>query len=119
METGVVGLAGIGRAKEVADAKVKVVEPAVLPKFDDKDKIDIFAKEMYLSSPKIDALQHVLSEEAGRDAFMKFLRTEYAAENLDFFIAHSSIKAIIRARELTFRSANWNTPSVSARFKRS
>ena len=73
-------------AKEVSGAKDKAVAPEVLPKFNDKDKIDIFAKEMYLSSPKIDALQHVLSEEGGREAFMKFLRTEYAAENLDFFI---------------------------------
>lgn len=63
-----------------------VVAGDIIPKFNDKDKIDIFAKEMYLSSPKIDALQHVLSEEGGREAFMKFLRTEYAAENLDFFI---------------------------------
>ena len=64
--------------------------PPQLPKFNDFDKIDLFAKEMYLSSPKIDALQHVLSEEGGREAFMKFLRTEYAAENLDFFIVSSS-----------------------------
>jgi hypothetical protein len=46
---------------------------------------DIFAKEMYLSTPKDDALKHVLSEESGREAFMNFLRTEYASENLEFF----------------------------------
>lgn len=81
--------------KEVTDVKVQAVEAPVLPKFDEKDKIDIFAKEMYLSSPKIDALQHVLSEEAGREAFMKFLRTEYAAENLDFFIVSSLLMALL------------------------
>jgi hypothetical protein len=50
------------------------------------DAVDIFAREMYLSSPKIDALQYVLSSEAGRDAFLTFLRTEFADENLTFFI---------------------------------
>eukprot|EP00596_Hydrurales_sp_CCMP1899_P008846 CAMPEP_0119044798 /NCGR_PEP_ID=MMETSP1177-20130426/34668_1 /TAXON_ID=2985 /ORGANISM="Ochromonas sp, Strain CCMP1899" /LENGTH=351 /DNA_ID=CAMNT_0007015491 /DNA_START=254 /DNA_END=1309 /DNA_ORIENTATION=+ len=57
-----------------------------MPTVDKFDKIDIFAKEMYLSSPKVEALQQLLSEEAGREAFMKFLRTQYATENLDFFI---------------------------------
>ena len=70
----------------VLEKPKEVVAADLMPKINDKDKIDIFAKEMYLSSPKIDALQHVLSEEGGREAFMKFLRTEYAAENLDFFI---------------------------------
>jgi hypothetical protein len=50
------------------------------------DAVDIFAREMYLSSPKIDALQYVLSSEAGRDAFLTFLKTEFAEENLTFFI---------------------------------
>lgn len=81
---------GAAASVEVIDkdgnAVVKESQSQVLPKFNEKDRIDIFAKEMYLSSPKIDALQHVLSEEGGREAFMKFLRTEYAAENLDFFI---------------------------------
>lgn len=72
-------------------AKRKDDEAQVMLKFNDSDRIDIFAKEMYLSSPKIDALQHVLSEEGGREAFMKFLRTEYAAENLDFFIVRFGI----------------------------
>jgi hypothetical protein len=57
-----------------------------MPTVDKFDKIDIFAKEMYLSSPKVEALQQLLLEEAGREAFMKFLRTQYATENLDFFI---------------------------------
>ena len=48
--------------------------------------VDHFVKEMYMSSPKIDALQHVLSSDMGRIAFMEFLRTEYAEENLSFFI---------------------------------
>ena len=41
---------------------------------------------MYTSSPKIDALQHVISTEAGREAFMTFLGTEFADENLKFYI---------------------------------
>ena len=81
---------GAAASVEVTDkdgnSVVKDGQAVILPKFNEKDRIDIFAKEMYLSSPKIDALQHVLSEEGGREAFMKFLRTEYAAENLDFFI---------------------------------
>lgn len=80
--------------KEASIVKEKAVAAEILPKFNDKDKIDIFAKEMYLSSPKIDALQHVLSEEAGREAFMKFLRTEYAAENLDFFIVSYAAESL-------------------------
>lgn len=75
--------------KDEIAGKRKDDDGQVMPKFNDSDRIDIFAKEMYLSSPKIDALQHVLSEEGGREAFMKFLRTEYAAENLDFFIVRN------------------------------
>lgn len=58
----------------------------LMPKVDQQDNCDLFARAMYESSPKIDALQHVLSEDAGREAFMTFLRTEYASENLDFFV---------------------------------
>ena len=55
-------------------------------KFELRDSRDILAKEMYTSSPKIDALQHVISNEAGREAFMIFLRSEFADENLKFYI---------------------------------
>lgn len=61
---------------------------------DKSDKIEIFANEMYMSSPKIDALRHLLSEEAGQAAFMAFLRTEYAAENLQFFIVSFYVQKI-------------------------
>ena len=56
------------------------------PDFGDDGVVDNFVKEMFMSSPKIDALQHVLSSDNGRIAFMEFLRTEYAEENLSFFI---------------------------------
>jgi hypothetical protein len=49
-------------------------------------QVDNFAKEMYINSPKLDALQHLLTEDAGKKAFMQFLKTEYAAENLSFFM---------------------------------
>ena len=55
-------------------------------KFDDEDVVNNFAKEIFMVSPKIDALQHVLSTDRGRTAFMDFLLTEYAEENLSFFI---------------------------------
>ena len=85
------GAAASVESGETIESGVKAdLPPPTMPKFNDFDKIDLFAKEMYLSSPKIDALQHVLSEEGGREAFMKFLRTEYAAENLDFFIVSST-----------------------------
>ena len=49
------------------------------------DKIDIFAKEMYQNAPKDDALKEILSDKLGTEAFLKFLRTEYAEENLAFY----------------------------------
>jgi hypothetical protein len=55
-------------------------------------QVDIFAKEMYINSPKLDALQHLLTDEAGKNAFMKFLKTEYAAENLEFFMVSSHLQ---------------------------
>jgi hypothetical protein len=82
--------------KEDSATKRKDDEAQVMLQFNDSDRIDNFAKEMYLSSPKIDALQHVLSEAAGREAFMKFLRTEYAAENLDFFIVRNGLSTNTR-----------------------
>ena len=69
--------------------KKEDVEIALPTKFVESNNFaDIFAKEMYCSTPKVDALQHVLSEEAGREAFMKFLSTEYASENLEFFLVN-------------------------------
>lgn len=61
-------------------------EDAQMKQLSQGDAVDIFAREMYLSSPKIDALQYVLSSKAGRDAFLTFLRTEFAEENLTFYI---------------------------------
>ena len=60
-----------------------------IPDLGDDGVVDHFVKEMFIGSPKIDALQHVLSNEAGRVSFMDFLRTEYAEENLSFFIVSS------------------------------
>lgn len=78
------GVSSVNEEKN-SDKEIETVRKN-MPSVDKFDKIDIFAKEMYLSSPKVDALEHILSEEAGREAFMKFLRTQYAAENLDFFV---------------------------------
>ena len=44
--------------------------------FDPCNKLDNFAKEMFLRSPKVEGLHHILSSQHGREAFMKFLRTE-------------------------------------------
>ena len=75
------GAGGSVPAGEAAAAKDIVVE---LPtKFTESSTADAFAKEMYLSTPKVDALTHVLSEEGGREAFMKFLQTEYASERIE------------------------------------
>ena len=44
--------------------------------FDPCNKLDNFAKEMFLRSPKVEGLHHILSSQHGREAFMRFLRTE-------------------------------------------
>lgn len=56
----------------VADAE----EMMKLCKFDSTNNIDNFAQEMFLRSPKVEGLSHILSSHHGREAFMKFLRTE-------------------------------------------
>jgi PAS domain S-box-containing protein len=81
-------------------AKVEVALPSNFNEKTDK-KEDMFAKEMYLSTPKVDALAHVLSEESGREAFMNFLRTEYASENLDFYNAVEEMKKKASASGMT------------------
>lgn len=74
----------VNEFEDVNSEEEQILEP------DQDDAADMFAREMYRSSPKIDALQYVLSSEAGRDAFMTFLRTEFAEENLTFFIVSIS-----------------------------
>ena len=39
-------------------------------------KLDNFAQNMFLRSPKVEGLNHILSSYHGREAFMKFLRNE-------------------------------------------
>jgi hypothetical protein len=39
-------------------------------------KLDSFAQDMFLRSPKVEGLCHILSSYHGREAFMKFLRNE-------------------------------------------
>lgn len=70
------------------EEEVVILEGGIF-KFDSSDSRDISAMEMYTSSPKIDAIQHVLSSQAGREAFMTYLETEFAEENLKFFIVSS------------------------------
>lgn len=87
------GAAGSVPANDDNKDKNSNVVVALPTKFKEStNSADIFAKEMYLSTPKDDALKHVLSEEAGREAFMNFLRTEYASENLEFF----SVRKLLR-----------------------
>jgi hypothetical protein len=53
------------------------------------DKIEQFVKDIYLSGDHDMMLRSILSDGAdssgGAEAFMKFLKTEYAQENLEFF----------------------------------
>ena len=51
-------------------------------------KLDSFAKEMFIRSPKVEGLNHLLLSHHGREAFMKFLRNEYvyAMQNCAFTI---------------------------------
>ena len=44
---------------------------------DSTNKLDSFAKDMFIRSPKVEGLSHVLLSHHGREAFMKFLRNEY------------------------------------------
>lgn len=75
------------------DPKLDIIKQDLsLKTVTDEENIDSFAKEMYANMPKSAALQHLLSEEAGKKAFMLFLHTEYASENLRFFIVSSSIQ---------------------------
>lgn len=75
-----------------------------MPTVDKFNKVDIFAKEMYMNSPKVEALQLILSEELGREAFMKFLRTQYAEENLNFFNVSSLFQNISHHNGILYRS---------------
>jgi hypothetical protein len=57
------------------------------PDMDGEEIGTIFAKEMYVNSTsKVESLQQVLADESGRNAFLKFLRTEYADNNLQFYM---------------------------------
>ena len=58
------------------DDAVDSAEILKLIDFDPCNKLDNFAKEMFLRSPKVEGLHHILSSQHGREAFMKFLRTE-------------------------------------------
>jgi hypothetical protein len=55
---------------------------------EDTDQIGtIFAKDMYVNSTqKVDSLQQVLAHDSGRAAFLKFLKTEYADINMQFYM---------------------------------
>lgn len=60
---------------EIIDASGSNKE--TLKDLDLTDNNDNFAKEMFLRSPKVEGLQHVLKSDYGRESFLKFLRTEY------------------------------------------
>jgi hypothetical protein len=49
-------------------------------------QVDMFAKEVYARSPKVEGLAKILDSRTGRQAYMKFLRSEYADEQLWFFM---------------------------------
>jgi PAS domain S-box-containing protein len=53
--------------------------------FDLNDKVDLFAKEIFLHSPQTEGLQKFLADELGRKAFISFLKTEFAEENMMFY----------------------------------
>ena len=58
-------------------------------------KLDSFAKEMFIRSPKVEGLNHLLLSHHGREAFMKFLRNEYvyAMQNYALTVHLSSVKS--------------------------
>lgn len=62
-----------------SDDEINILESEEMLKLIDVDpsnKLDNFAREMFLRSPKVEGLHHVLSSHSGREAFMKFLRSE-------------------------------------------
>ena len=48
---------------------------------------DLFAKEMWMRCPQSDGLTSILSNQSGRDAFVHFLRNDFAEKHLWFFTA--------------------------------
>lgn len=59
-------------------------------------KLDSFAKEMFIRSPKVEGLNHLLLSHHGREAFMKFLRNEYVnvKQNSVFTVCFSWVRSI-------------------------
>jgi hypothetical protein len=55
------------------------------------NQFDVFAQEMFLRSPNIASLNFILEKDEGREAFLKFLKEEYAEENMWFFMVFLSI----------------------------
>jgi hypothetical protein len=51
-----------------------------------KNQFDIFAQEMFSRSPKVASLNFILEKDEGKEAFLKFLKEEYAEENMWFFM---------------------------------
>lgn len=66
----------IEKRPEAAIPEMNTEEMMKLIDFDSSSIVDSFAKEMFLRSPKVEGLNHVLTSQHGREAFMKFLRTE-------------------------------------------
>ncbi len=62
-----------------------VSKPVNVDKEERLDKLVEFSRGAFNSGSKIDALKFILSVQTGRDAFINFLRTEYAEEQMCFF----------------------------------
>ncbi len=57
----------------------------------DRNNLVNMTKEAFKSGSKTEALKYILSVKSGREAFMKFLKSEYADENLRFFQVNINI----------------------------
>ena len=58
-------------------------------------KLDNFAQNMFLRSPKVEGLCHVLSSYHGKEAFMKFLRNEWVlSQDSHYLVLTSSVNTI-------------------------
>ena len=55
--------------------------------WDAAETSDSFAREMYVRMPKTQALREVMAHPAGHEAFVRFLRTDYADDNVWYYAA--------------------------------
>ena len=89
----------MGAASSVRDAKLddaawfSAFDAKHPVTWDEKETSDRFAKEIYACMPKTAALRDVMENATGFEAYVKFLRTDYADDNVWFYAAVEDIRS--------------------------